>query len=434
MSINDGQFSIEEKVNLLFKKFLGKPSASNNFTFNVENGDSRQTIFNNQIWTDSDIIPLNPPDDIGDNGRGLSIEANLPIIGDNGFNLNNNYFGKASTDHDYVTLYRNIELIHVPGSGDGTGYTTTGGIAFKSPVDLINELEPFHDVIPFNYGYGNFTYRLKDVNDSNIDFGVGQWVVDPEAGILTFYDIPSINAANRVVNKDNPPKISFYKYTGRKGHLSTGISGLTIANSANTTFYTNVTDLVFNSDIDFSLSQGIGPHIANINIIPQQFAIGESYSNKSLYPVNVLPISGLIVEGNVGIGVTDPVAQLHVNGVVFSTGNAGASDRRWKKNIVTLDNALDKISQINGVYYDWKITHDDPIKMNFSEDKQIGFIAQNIEEVYPELVSTDKRGYKSVYYDRITAVLLESIKELHTIVKHQNDKINFLENKIKLIH
>jgi hypothetical protein len=434
MSITDGQFSVEEKVNLLYKKHLGKPSASNDFTFNVESGESRVTVFNNQIWIDSDRIPLSPPNDIGANGIGLEQPLLLPTLGEDSNTIINNYFGLTSTDAPEVRLYREIQLVHIPGSGDGTGYSTYGGIAFKSPVDTINELEPFKDIIPFNYGYGNYTYRINDVNDASIDFGVGQWLVDTEAGVLTFYDIPSINQANRVVNKDNPPKISFYRYIGRKGTNSSAISGITVANFSNTTYMTNVTQLSFNEEADFVITSSLGPRFASVDLIPQQLAVGETYSDRIIHPITSLPDNGLIVEGFVGIGTTTPLTELHVNGAIFTTGIGSGSDQRWKKNIKIIDNSLDKIQHINGVYFDWKSKQEminSGIKeINTSNTTQIGFIAQNIEQTIPELVNTDIDGYKSVYYDKMNAVLLEGIKELHDIVKTQHQRIESLENTI----
>jgi hypothetical protein len=86
-----------------------------------------------------------------------------------------------------------------------------------------------------------------------------------------------------------------------------------------------------------------------------------------------------------------------------------ASDARLKKNIVPLDGALDKIDNIRGVYHDW-------IDENWSKERQIGVIAQEVQAIYPELVQLGGNGYLSVNYPKLTAVLLQSIKELKAMV------------------
>jgi len=86
-----------------------------------------------------------------------------------------------------------------------------------------------------------------------------------------------------------------------------------------------------------------------------------------------------------------------------------ASDSRLKKNIVPLDGALDKIDNIRGVYHDW-------IDENWSKERQIGVIAQEVQAIYPELVQLGGNGFLSVNYPKLTAVLLQSIKELKAMV------------------
>jgi hypothetical protein len=87
-----------------------------------------------------------------------------------------------------------------------------------------------------------------------------------------------------------------------------------------------------------------------------------------------------------------------------------ASDMNLKKNIVVLDGVLDKVEQMRGVYHDW-------IDENQSKERQIGVIAQEVLAVYPELVSFGDNGYLSVNYPKLTAVLLQSVKELNAEMK-----------------
>lgn len=68
------------------------------------------------------------------------------------------------------------------------------------------------------------------------------------------------------------------------------------------------------------------------------------------------------------------------------------SDLRFKKNIAPITSALDTIEKLRGVTFDWRIG--EFTNRNFPEGKQVGFIAQEVEKVLPELVTTDKEGYK----------------------------------------
>jgi hypothetical protein len=86
---------------------------------------------------------------------------------------------------------------------------------------------------------------------------------------------------------------------------------------------------------------------------------------------------------------------------------------------------LKDISGISGVYYDWKIKEFPDMK--FDSTRQIGVIAQELEKVYPELVNTDFKGYKTVDYPKLGPILLQAIKEQQSIIEMQNTKINQLE-------
>ncbi len=96
-----------------------------------------------------------------------------------------------------------------------------------------------------------------------------------------------------------------------------------------------------------------------------------------------------------------------------------SSDARLKKDVRTLDDALEKMLNMRGVSYTWKTDVN-------SEQPQIGVIAQEVEKIYPEFVHTDDDGMKSVNYAQMTAVLIEAVKALNT-------KINNLEKENKML-
>ena len=83
------------------------------------------------------------------------------------------------------------------------------------------------------------------------------------------------------------------------------------------------------------------------------------------------------------------------------------SDIRLKENIKPIESALDKVSKLQGVTFDWK--ESDSI-LNIKED--IGFIAQDVQKIIPELVRENEDGMLSMRHQGIAPILLEAIKEL----------------------
>ena len=90
-----------------------------------------------------------------------------------------------------------------------------------------------------------------------------------------------------------------------------------------------------------------------------------------------------------------------------------SSDERLKENVVQLEGALDKVKAMRGVTFDWKELSDEERKTIHShEGHDLGVIAQEVQAVYPELVHQRDHGYLSVDYVKLTAVLIEAVKEL----------------------
>jgi hypothetical protein len=117
--------------------------------------------------------------------------------------------------------------------------------------------------------------------------------------------------------------------------------------------------------------------------------------------------------GNVGIGTSSPSEKLYVSGNIYATGNVTAySDERIKKNINEIPNALDAVDAIRGVTY----TRTD------TEEDSVGVIAQEVEAMFPELITENNEGMKSVNYNGLIGVLFSAVKELSAKVrKLEND-------------
>ena len=123
---------------------------------------------------------------------------------------------------------------------------------------------------------------------------------------------------------------------------------------------------------------------------------------------------------------------LNVNGAVIATGDITAfstSDRRLKENIKPIINPLQKLKKLNGVTFDWrKLTEEEEArKFQLNRGADIGVIAQEVEEVLPEIVTTrEKTGYKAVKYDKLTALLIEAVKEQQTQIEELKELVNKL--------
>jgi len=233
-----------------------------------------------------------------------------------------------------------------------------------------------------------------------------------------------------------------------------------------------------------------------LGTLDNYYDIGRNYSNGLLYFTGNQgdPYKGFVFNGgNVGIGTTNPIVKLHIetgnaqtNAIYAHTNNVGAaaayirndapggigiydqsaqsrffgnvqidgnlhvngdiaagghiyyhnsiiveSDLRFKENIALLPDPISKLENLRGVSFDWKRA--DFKEKNFPEGRQIGVIAQELEKEYPELVSTDDKGYKSVDYGRLTAVLLEAIKEQQREIRHQGEEIEELKKDIVVL-
>ena len=158
----------------------------------------------------------------------------------------------------------------------------------------------------------------------------------------------------------------------------------------------------FNSTMDITGNTAITANLAITNNV----AVSDSLSIS-----NILDIGGTLTVGG----------DCEVDGYITADGDITAfasSDINFKKNILDIPSALDKVKKMRGVTFDFKEGHEVPGR----QGRQVGVIAQEVQEAMPELVVTRQDGSLAVDYERICAVLIESVKEL-------NDEIQKLKNE-----
>ena len=150
------------------------------------------------------------------------------------------------------------------------------------------------------------------------------------------------------------------------------------------------------------------------------------------------PLVQVTKDGRMGIGrAPEEGFKLDVDGNVRVTGDVtantinGSSDRRFKTNIQAITDALSIVRKLQGVSYDWnRAAFPD---RGFSARPQIGVIAQEVETVLPELVSTDAQGYKSVNYMGFIPVLIEGMKQQADRIDAQDARLVTAEQTLAMV-
>ena len=179
---------------------------------------------------------------------------------------------------------------------------------------------------------------------------------------------------------------------------------------------------------------------AELNVDNGVFRVSNAVDNvgiRQLYnnvDLNVRNLSGntwvLNCESNTGTNIFE----VRANGNIYANGSiVHSSDRRLKKDIVPLNGSLNSVLKLRGVNFTWR----QDVQGKKPTDRQVGFIAQEVESVIPELVKMNDEGFKAVSYANLTAHLVEAIKEQQKIIdilkleqSEQDTEISDLQNRL----
>jgi len=200
-----------------------------------------------------------------------------------------------------------------------------------------------------------------------------------------------------------PTQVQFRRGTTAQNNTFTGAAGEISVNTSNNTI--RVHDGVTAGGFELANASFGTANIANfINVTD------DTSTNATRYIIFANGTSGAITEQVSSTKLTFNPS----SGLLTSTDYNSSSDSRLKVNIKTIDNALDTISTLRGVSFDWKD----------NSGKSFGMIAQEVQEILPDIVTEDENGFLGIKYTNMIGILVEAIKE-------QQEQINTLKKLIE---
>jgi hypothetical protein len=197
-------------------------------------------------------------------------------------------------------------------------------------------------------------------------------------------------------NSGNPTGTELF----RIGSKTLGSTGSTVNSYA---------DALFSSALSVGRSAVLSSSlsVAKVGVFASTLSVGSSTVLRSTLSIG----AAIVMKTTLSVGQTIHAAE----------NITSASDKTFKTNIETLKNSLESIKKLRGVSFDWK-TNEYP---SFSEGKQIGLIAQEVREIFPELVKGNKTSL-SLVYDKIVAILIEGIKDIDIKLNSTNTNLSKL--------
>jgi hypothetical protein len=198
---------------------------------------------------------------------------------------------------------------------------------------------------------------------------------------------------------------------GARGTIASWINGDATINSSTGFLTVNVANI---------------PRVTNVVGAANQITVTGIIANGGMTASLALPqdiaTTSTVRFGSLGIGV----AASGTSGRIDAANDIVAyssSDRRFKENIKNIPNALAKVLKIGGYEFDW-ISN---VELHGHEGHDVGVIAQEIEEILPELVQTRESGYKAVKYDKLVALLIEGMKEQQVQIDNLKSEVENLK-------
>ncbi len=227
---------------------------------------------------------------------------------------------------------------------------------------------------------------------------------------------------NNIAGNAGATAFGFANSAGGLYSLTSGQNNTSLGNSSNAFGFYTVTNTYLETAFG-RYNKSLGSSSSGWTETESIFEIGNGTSESTRSNAVLV-----LKNGNTGIGLgTNAPQSLFEVGIAGDGSYARAnawntfSDERLKTKITKIENAILILDSLNGYYYFWKNDAD--------KSRQIGVIAQEVEKVLPEIVKQDTKGNKSVDYAKLTAVLIEAVKEQQTEIKYLTNQNKELTEK-----
>jgi hypothetical protein len=285
-------------------------------------------------------------------------------------------------------------------------------------------------------GYTGATNANYITNNNQLTNGAGYLTTSGKAADSNLLDGLDLhtgrnNQANKVVRSNGSGYVDFGWINTTSGNTTSTLTDIYV--NTNDGYIRKATPAHFRSQITDGVYDPIGSAAAvdsriDTEVLPSiptnnnqltngaGYITGVSWNSVTSKPTTFAPSAHTHTPGQVGLGNLSASGN-NLAGNFTATGDITAfSDARVKENVETLPNALESVKQMRGVTYN-----------KIGEEKQsMGVIAQELEEVVPQLVHTDEDGMKSVAYGNITAVLIEALKEQQAQIEELKSRLDGL--------
>ena len=375
---------------------------------------------------------------LGDGGTNLQTGADYNTFVGIGAGVNNTT-GSQNTANGYFSLYGNTTGGNNTANGYYSLYSNTTG-----SQNTANGFQSLSTNTTGNYNTANGVYSLRSntTGSQNTANGYYSLYSNTTGSHNTANGYYSLYSNTKGYNNTANGVYSLYSNTTGSHNTANGYASLRsnttgVNNTANGSYslYSNTTgshNTALGRDSGRYLADGTtGRSTGNNGLYLgyNSMASDDGTDNEIVIGYNAIgngsnsvtlgndDITTTILKGSVGIGTSTLAGKLTVDGSVFATGYYHSSDIRLKENVKSLTNVLVKIKRLKPVEFSWK---------NNGEVSQ-GFIAQELEQVLPELVHTSpENGLKSVEYANLTAILTAGIQE-------QAKKIEQLQTEIEIL-